>query len=564
MTINRKKQVAIILATCIGIFLCMLDTTVMNIALPSIQNDLDINLNNLSWALNIYTITFASLTIPLSKLADNLGRNKIYILGILSFIVGSLISSMSNNLTFLILGRGIQSIGASIVFPLSMTIGINTVPMEKRKSIISILGITQGLAAALGPSIGGTLTQFLGWRWIFIINIPLMIVSLIICLIKFNFKEKSEDNGIDYLGSVLGIIFMMSLTLTLVQGKSWGWNSKIIISLIITTIISILIFIIWEHRANSPMIPLKLFKNREFTGSSIAIILSNLFLVAVTVILPTFFTKIQNKNELTAAILITPITGMIFIFSPIAAILINKIGPRLIISTGFILMTISYILFANINMDNIYYIVISCLILGTGYGIIAGPITVLAASNFKGYLLTSSQSVAGVLRQVGISIAVAIYVTGLSSNIAVANNNSVNYIKQNVIKMDIPQSKKQIIINKATKELSSNKSNKNVTNHFSKAEKDKLIRLNYNKTMKKYNYNIPQNIKSKIYIEVQQKVNNKIKKINKQINHVISKIKNYALNEHSNAFINLYRYSIIFVALSTLSFLFFPSKNKKI
>lgn len=138
------KKVLSIFAMCIGIFLCMLDTTVMNIALPSIQDSLHVTLNNLQWALNIYTILFASLTIPLSQLAERFGKHKCYLLALLLFAVGSLMSSLSTTLTQLIIGRAIQSMGAALIFPLSMTIGINTVSLEARKGVIAALGVTQG------------------------------------------------------------------------------------------------------------------------------------------------------------------------------------------------------------------------------------------------------------------------------------------------------------------------------------------------------------------------------------------------------------------------------------
>ena len=156
------------------------------------------------------------------------------------------------------------------------------------------------------------------------------------------------------------------------------------------------------------MVPLELFKNKEFSGSALAILLSNIFLVAVTVILPTYFTRVQGKSELVAALLVTPITAMIFIFSPLAAVLIDKLGSRFIIALGFVLITVSYILFTQIDMSNMVQTTITCLILGSGYAIITGPITVLAASDFTGNLLTASQSVAGVLRLIGIVLAVAI------------------------------------------------------------------------------------------------------------------------------------------------------------
>lgn len=558
----KFKQIMIIIAMSIGIFLCMLDTTVMNVALPAIQSSLRIQLNNISWALNIYTILFASLTIPLGKIAEHFGTHKSYILGFIVFISGSAISSFAHNLTMLIIGRAVQSIGAALVFPLSMSIGINSVDLSVRKQVIAVLGITQGLAAALGPIIGGCLTNFLSWRWIFIINIPLGIISVIICLYTLKLNEPTQPETIDFVGSLLSMITLFSLTLGLVQGRVWGWHSSVIICLFMLSGISLLLFIICEYKSSHPMMPLVLFKNREFTGSAITILLSNLFLVAVTVVLPTYFVKIQGKTELEAALLITPITGMIFIFSPLAAILIDKLGARIVISTGFILMTMSFILFSIINMKNLFLVVITCMILGTGYGIITGPITVLAASDFKGSLLNASQSVAGVLRQIGISLAIAVYVTGLYGNLVTAKNHSIQYIKNEVIALNIPEEKKTTVIQKAIHSLS-NTSTSTPKNHFTSVEKKRIIQENYYQVLKEQPSSISDVEKRQIHAQVSIKVNSKLKTINQNINAAIAKIKSFAVNEYGKAFTKLYRNSIIFVFLSTFVSFFFPKKKVK-
>lgn len=556
----KAKNILTICAMSIGIFLCMLDTTVMNVALPAIQSSLNTQLNSLSWALNIYTILFASLTISLGKIAEHFGINKTYIIGLIIFICGSTISASAHNLNILISGRALQSIGAVLVFPLSMTIGISIVDISTRKKVIAILGITQGLAAALGPTIGGCLTQFLSWRWIFIINIPLSIISVIICLFNLELHETKQNVPIDFIGSLLSMIMLFSLTLGLVQGRTWGWHSLIIVTLFIASSISLILFIVCEQKSVYPMMPLELFKNREFTGSAITIVLSNLFLVAVTIVLPTYFVKIQGKTELTAALLITPITGMIFIFSPLAAIIVDKLGARMVIATGFVLITISFILFATINMQNSMLVIITCLILGTGYGIIAGPITVLAASDFKGSLLNASQSVAGVLRQIGISLAIAIYVTGLYGNLVTAKNNSTHYIKEEVATLNIPKSKKNVVIQKAINSLSDN-STSTPKNHFSQSERKSIIQKNYNKVLKQQSGSISGAPKQQIYIQVESKVDLKLKTMNQNINAKITKIKNFAINEYGKAFTKLYSYSIVFVLLSTFTCLLFPRKD---
>lgn len=444
-----------------------------------------------------------------------------------------------------------------------MTLGINTVNISARKRVIAALGVTQGLAAALGPTIGGILTQYLGWRWIFLVNLPLMIISLVICLICFSWHEEKESARIDFLGAIFSMAALFSLTLGLVQGRTWHWTSPTIIGLLIGSALLLTLFIWWEGKAQAPMMPLALFKNKEFTGSALAIVLSNVFLVAVTVVLPTYFTRVQGKAELEAALLVTPITVMIFVFSPLAVLMIDKLGSRLVMASGFIFMTIAYILFTKIDMTNSFQTTLTCLILGTGYGIIAGPITVLAASDFTGNLLTASQSVAGVLRQVGIVLAVAIYVTDLYSNLTAAKNESITYIKKEVKTIQVPKDKQKMIADTSIKALGKTKQAKTTQNHFSPKEKQAIINENYQKVLNNYPSRLPDQAKQAIHGKVETQVQAKLQTINQQINKAISAIKTYAKGRYTKAFTRLYRYSICFIGLAVFTFLLFPEKKNR-
>ena len=188
-----------------------------------------------------------------------------------------------------------------------------------------------------------------------------------------------------------------------------------------------------ERKIHNPMVNLKLFKDRMFVGASIVVVLSNLFLIGVTVLLPTFLTKIQYRTEIEAAFLVTPISAMIFFVSPVAATLIKKFGKVTIILSGFLVMGLSYywLQMIGVNSTNIE-IIIPCMILGVGYGLVVGPITVLSASSFEGELLTASQSVVSMLRQVGIVLAVAIFVSNLTHNLTVNKENVYHYAEEKV------------------------------------------------------------------------------------------------------------------------------------
>lgn len=286
----KKKQIIILVTMALGIFLCMLDTTVMNIALPAIQTGLHTDLNTLQWALNVYTITFAALTIPLGRIGDQVGRHKVYVLGLILFFIGSLLSASSSTIALLIAGREIQSIGAAIIFPASMTIGINSVELSKRNQAVVILGITQGLATAFGPTIGGLITQFWGWRGIFYINIPLVLLAIVMCLLLLPLrKEKIVRARLDVTGMLLAILTLFSLTLALVQGSTWGWTSDKILCLFSGFVVSLSLFIWRESRTSDPMIRLDLFKYRHFTGAVVVTVLSGIFFVGMMVLMPSFF-----------------------------------------------------------------------------------------------------------------------------------------------------------------------------------------------------------------------------------------------------------------------------------
>ncbi|MDG3062405.1 MFS transporter [Lacticaseibacillus casei] len=560
-----KKTVSVVIATCIGIFLCMLDTTIMNIALPAIQIGLNVNLSDLSWALNIYTILFATLTIPLSKLAERVGINRFYLIGLVTFALGSLVSAFATNIVLLDVGRAIQSVGAATVFPLSMTIGISTVDTSNRPKVIAALGVTQGLAAALGPVIGGIVTQFLSWRWIFLINIPLMI--LVLLLVTFNLSMNQERNAkpIDLQGCILSMITLFSLTLLLIKGREWGWTSFSVICLVISFLAGCIAFVFTEHFSKNPMVPLDLFKSRQFVGASVAIVLSNLFLVGVTVILPTYFTNIQQKTELTAALIITPITVMIFIFSTVAALIIDKVGARIVVLLGFVLMAVGYAMFFTVNLYNSLEVFVACTILGTGYGIIAGPITVLAAADFTGEKLNSSQSVAGVLRQVGVVLAVAIFVTNLYAGLASAKVSSVQFASGRIQRLTIPQKQKSMMLKTTKDAISTGKTHQRFpVDHFSKIERRAMIHTNYVAAVSRI-ISPSNSEKVQIMRQVKKKVDLVLIKQNHNINAAIGDIQTKSESYFTNAFKLLYRNTLPFLFFAILASFIFPAfKREKV
>ncbi|WP_057002786.1 MFS transporter [Agrilactobacillus composti] len=564
----KSKQKIIILAMAIGIFLCVLDTTVMNIALPAIQTGLHVSLDDLSWALNIYTITFAVFTIPLGRLADIFGRHKLYILGLGLFTLGSALSGLAPNLALLIAGRGIQSLGAATIFPAGMTIGISATSMANRTKVVAVLGVMQGLAAALGPTIGGIITQFLGWRWVFMINVPACLVIALLVSRSLSFKHEATIAAkIDYPGMVLSMVTLFTLTLALIKGNDWHWNSPLILSLCGLSLLALLGFILVERHSQHPMIPLDLFKNRQFTGASIAMIITGIFLVAFMVIMPTFFTKIQGHSELAAALMITPTSAMIFLFSPISGFLVAKLGPRLVIASGFLGLIAGYLVLYNMNPNNYHQVVWACLFIGMGFGIIAGPIVVLGAADFTGELLTASQSVLGLFRQIGSVLAVAIFVSALTANLNTAKATATQTANQQIEQLHIPRAAKTTMQQQTDRQINNANSQPSGTTtpkkHVSATEISQLIETNYQQALAKIGNAalLPTEVKAQIHARVAAGVQRKVRQENTSINRTVSTIKANTKAQITQAFMRPYRLALPFLILASLTSLLFYRKQ---
>ncbi|HFJ9450707.1 TPA: MFS transporter [Bacillus tropicus] len=567
---EQSKGIKIVFLMCLGIFLCMIDTTIMNIALPAIQTSVNTSLEKMSWVLNVYTMTIAVLAIPLGRIADIFGKAKMYILGLIIFGGGSVLCAFANTGDFLIFSRFIQSVGAAILFPTSMVIGVSAMPLAKRHVALAILGVTQGLSAAMGPVIGGIITQNFGWRWVFFVNVPICILGIILCCIMLQIKnEERIVLKIDWVGLLLSSTAIFSLTLILVKGNTWGWQSKIALFCYALSAISLVLFVLVERRIHNPMVNLKLFQDRMFVGASIVVILSNLFLIGVTVLLPTFLTKIQGRTEIEAAFLVTPISAMIFFVSPVAATLIQKLGKVTIILSGFLVMGLSYywLQMIDVNSTNME-IIIPCMILGVGYGLVVGPITVLSASSFEGELLTVSQSVVSMLRQVGIVLAVAIFVSNLTHNLTVNKENVYRYAEEKVHNIHV-SSAEQAEILQVTKEKIENQSiETNVEKHqnetfvgLNKEKKDELIHQKVDEVLRE----VPVEYRDVKREEVMSQVTNEVKKqeesVKKEVLAFSNDVNHYAKNQMAMSFIDLYKASVPIILICALVSLLFSERK---
>jgi EmrB/QacA subfamily drug resistance transporter len=556
----------VVLLMCLGVFVCMLDSTIMNITLPAIQDSLHTSLETSSWMLNVYTMTIAVLAIPMARFAEMFGRNKFYIVGLFVFGLGSALCGLAESGNFLIGARFIQSFGAAILIPCSMVIGIAAMPLEKRMLPLTLLGATQGLSTALGPTVGGIITEKLGWNWVFYVNVPICLLAIVGAFVILTLKKESRIRAkIDWFGLFFSVSAIFSLNLVLIKGNSWGWGSSEAIICYLISVISIALFIITEKKSKTPMVNLKLFHDRLFTGSVLIVSTGFIFLIGVMVLLPQFLTNFQHKTELQAALLVTPVSASIFVFSNFAGLLIKRVGYTIPVVLGFGIMGIAYYLLHNLTIDSTSKdIILLCALLGLGFSFVISSATIASSSSFEGEMLTASQSVFSMLRQVGVVLAVAIFVAGLTNNIHQKKQDVLHFATQSIEKLDVPEATKVKILSETKKSINAeNRSNKEKQVVVSSKERMQIIDRNVQIAMAAIPEEQKSAAKEMIYKKVEKQVDKEIAAKVKLLDDYSERISTYAEKRISSSFADLYKASIPFVFICCLTGIIFRVKRKK-
>ncbi|HDR7871131.1 TPA: MFS transporter [Bacillus wiedmannii] len=557
----------ILLLMCLGIFICLLDTTIMNIALPAIQKDLNTTLETSSWMLNTYTMTIAVLSIPMGRLAEIYGKMKFFIIGLIIFAGGSALCGFSESGDMLIFARFCQSIGAAILVPVATIIGIESLPLNKRHISLSLLGATQGLSTALGPSIGGLIAQNLGWNWVFFVNIPICMVTLVIAFIILPFKKDIRVQAkLDWVGLILSAIGIFSLNLVLIKGNAWGWTSFVSLLCFLIFVITLITFIIVEKNSQNPMVNLNLFKDRLYVGATLAVSTGYLFLVGVMVLLPQFLTNFQEKTELQAALLITPISVTIFIVVNFVGFLVKKIGYVIPIIIGYLAVATSYFQLAHLNTSStVSEIIVIGITLGVGFSFIISPATMASVSSFEGEMLTASQSVFTMLRQIGVVLAVAIFVSSITHEVESKKQNVISYAKEQTQDINVSPEKRLEIIENTKVRISSESTFGKVIEQpkVSVSERQDLIDKNVENSLSHYPSAAQEKVKKQITDQVTKQVDQEILIINRELKNYTDNVISYTRDEFSSVFSTVFSHALPYIFISILISIFYR-KNKKL
>lgn len=408
-SIKHNNMWLILIATCLFTFMSTLDGSIVNIAMPTMSKDLAISMNEAEWIVSVYMITICCLLIFWGRISDTIGKIKIFKIGTLIFIMGSLFCGISSTLEMLLISRIIQATGASMTMATNYGIITENFPPEMRGRSLGVLGSFVSLGSIAGPGIGGVIIQKYTWHYIFLINIPIGIFAFVLGYFVFpKSKKKDIPLNLDYLGFILFDMFIISLFMGIFIGQVIGFTKLSIIILFIIAVCSFVGFIFREKGAKNPLIDLTIFNNKSFSvGLTCAVLIfsSNLFM---NTLLPFYLQDTLKLSSLMSGFILMCVPIAMVIVAPISGALSDKIGAKGLTFLGLFIVSVSQLLFILIGLKTtISYLVILTLLAGTGVALFQSPNNSIIMSSVEHNHLGIAGSINSLARNIGM-------VTGLS------------------------------------------------------------------------------------------------------------------------------------------------------
>jgi EmrB/QacA subfamily drug resistance transporter len=392
---ERREKSWTLGVTALASFMMALDALVLTTAFATIRLDFKTSVETLQWAVNAYNLTFAVLLLTGAALGDRFGRRRMFAAGIALFALASAACALAGSAGWLIAARSAQGAGAALVMPLAMAILSGAYPKEERARALGIFSGVTGFALIVGPAIGGFVTENLGWRWIFWINLPIGLIAIALVLARLR-QSFGPMAALDIPGLVLVAVAALALVWGLLRGNVTGWASFEVISTLAAGLLFSMAFVLWELRARSPMIPMRLFRSRAFSAGIAACVLFYAAMYGVLFLLPQFLQTALGFGPLGAGLRLLPWTATLFVTAPLAGSVVNKIGERSLVVAGLLMQAAGLGWIATIASPDVAYsnLVAPLVLAGVGVSMampatqnaILGSVTVVEIGKASGIL----------------------------------------------------------------------------------------------------------------------------------------------------------------------------------
>jgi EmrB/QacA subfamily drug resistance transporter len=397
-----------LIAICVAIFMLLLDVTVVNTALPRIQSSLHASFAELQWVVNAYALTLAALLLTAGALADLFGRRLVFMIGLALFTAASLLCGLSGSAVMLDLVRGVQGVGGAMMFATSLALIAEAFTGRDRGTAFGIFGATIGGAAAVGPLVGGALTDAFGWEWIFFVNVPIGIGAVFLTLAKV---DESSDPGaarIDWWGVTTFSAALFMLVFALIKGNDLGWGSATILGLLIGSLVLIVAFVLGERAQERPMLDLTLFRRPAFAGASIVAFALSASMIAMFLYLTLYIQDLLGYKPFAAGLRFLPLSVLSFGVAPLAGRLSVRIPVRVLLGIGLALVGIALLLESAVGPSSGWTVLLPGFIIsGIGIGTVNAPLATTAIGVVPPARSGMASGINNTFRQVGIATGIA-------------------------------------------------------------------------------------------------------------------------------------------------------------
>jgi EmrB/QacA subfamily drug resistance transporter len=414
--------VLVVLTT--GFFMILLDTTIVNVAIPAMSAGLNTTLDQILWVLNAYILVYAVLLITAGRLGDLYGQRTLFAIGLFVFTVASALCGLSQNVNELIAARILQGVGGALLTPQTLSILTSLFPPERRGAAFGVWGGVAGLATVTGPTVGGAIITYIDWRWIFFINVPIGIAALIATFIIIPDLRPGRHHGWDFVGVILATAGLFAIVFGLIEGQRYNWGEfaygVTIPEIIIAGVALIVVFIVWERYQREPLVPLSLFAERNFAVANWIAAAISFGMLSLFLPITIYLQSVRGFSALAAGLTLAPMSLTSMVFAPFAGRMADRIGGKYILTTGITLFTIGFGTFAFVAGPDSTWLtfLLPAIIAGAGMGMTFAPMTTVAMRNIAPRVAGAASGVLNTTRQLGAAIGSAIVGALLQSHLA--------------------------------------------------------------------------------------------------------------------------------------------------
>ncbi len=425
----RTNPWLVLLVLTTGFFMILLDTTIVNVAIPAMSaktnGGLNTTLDQILWVLNSYILVYAVLLITAGRLGDLYGQRTLFAIGLFIFTVASALCGVSQNVTELILARIVQGIGGALLTPQTLAILTTIFPPERRGAAFGIWGGVAGLATVAGPTVGGAIITYISWRWIFFINVPIGIAALIATFAIIPDIRPGRHHGWDIVGIIVASAGLFAIVFGLIEGQRYSWGQIESYPITIPEVIGagavlIVLFILWERFQSEPLMPLSLFRDRNFAVANWIAAAISFGMLSMFLPFTIYLQSARGFSALVAGLTLAPMSLASMVTAPFAGRLADRIGGKFILMAGITLFTIGMGSIAFVAAPDSTWInfLAPAVVAGLGMGMTFAPMTTVAMRNIEPRIAGSASAVLNTIRQLGAAIGSAVVGALLQNHLA--------------------------------------------------------------------------------------------------------------------------------------------------